>query len=799
LGYKVVYVKKAAPKNLMTKRKNHIAFFFFALFLCLFLAKPVLALEINYPSVPGATPPQDFINTAKPEDILVLYAQYFLNLTIWLSGLIALAVLVAAGISYLISAGKPERIISAKQYIISVFFGILILLSSYLILNTINPQILSFTTEPLSSPEISPRPSLPPAPESTLKTTIDFEMPFARIIEGNMFEFYYSKVPALAGVQVFNSQTQTTPAPIPAPQSSEPVPRMQRITDIANSIYVLAQQLKDQSQQLKYATDQCSCDNPPNSEPKPCCSLSQPGPGCANNQCRSKERCTSDACINSRQKIQELETKNLEVIYLGAQITIPDAKNNSTKQVRTSLNEEIKKALTEIEDLKIETKRLERAKKFIKECPFRNTNSLARFFIEKQFLLNDKWTSRETPFWDDVSTVFKKMLTNPSVSGSATKYLRDYGTIMCVLGGTIEGFYPFATTSSDQTSPELDRLEQELEKTRENEDPGITVDTTQQGKTMACHSEAPVGEIIDRSIRTGYKLAERMDGLVSLSKDMIKEVVGSIVPQNSQQQHQAIEGNSVNTDGLQVWVSQCSSQRCYSQCICYGCGEGDSPYCTGYTGDGCTSNCCPCQRRCTNSPQYPEGPCPKTEINASLQKIIDIFEGVPRGLNNTDNAKQKEGIQDVVKGLIPQTTQQKTKFDLTPERREQVGILPLIEQLVPNILAELEINVRRPMQQCSPVSWEKEDIALFGCLQARSATIPGGRVIHNCCRAENWVNGEQQQTLFGNCLDACYLEIGQNNYRNCVKTCLNFVSQQIGEKEIADCIHEINFYCCSVK
>jgi len=182
-----------------------------------------------------------------------------------------------------------------------------------------------------------------------------------------------------------------------------------------------------------------------------------------------------------------------------------------------------------------------------------------------------------------------------------------------------------------------------------------------------------------------------------------------------------------------------------------------------------------------------------------LQKIIDIFEGVPRGLNNTDNAKQKEGIQDIVKGIVPQTTQQKTKFDLTPERREQVGIFFLIEQIIPNILEELEIKVRRTMQYCTAESLEQENIYLYACSAVKNAVIPEGRTIHLCCRAEDWVNGEPKQTLFGDCLNACYTEIGQDNYRNCVQKCLDVLVQQIGEKEISECIHEINFYCCAVE
>ena len=93
-------------------------------------------LEIEYPEVAGE----------KPEQVTILvseYVKYIFNLLIWISGIVALMSLIIGGIFYLTSAGEPEKLSKAKKQILAAFFGIVILLSSYLILTTINPDLVS--------------------------------------------------------------------------------------------------------------------------------------------------------------------------------------------------------------------------------------------------------------------------------------------------------------------------------------------------------------------------------------------------------------------------------------------------------------------------------------------------------------------------------------------------------------------------------------------------------------------------------------------------------------------------------
>lgn len=108
------------------------------------------ALEINYPEILGFKP--------KIGIGLEDYVKYIFNFSIIASGLIALASLIWGGILYLYSAGDPSKLKEAKEQVSGAVIGLTILLSSYLLLSTINPELLI-----LKLPEIIPV----PAPEKT--------------------------------------------------------------------------------------------------------------------------------------------------------------------------------------------------------------------------------------------------------------------------------------------------------------------------------------------------------------------------------------------------------------------------------------------------------------------------------------------------------------------------------------------------------------------------------------------------------------------------------------------------------
>jgi len=87
-----------------------------------------------------------------------------------IAGVIALVGLIIGGILYLTSAGDPEKLGKAKKQILAAFLGIIILFSSYLILTTINPELVSFEMPDLE--DIVFDPSDIPPPETKIPTLL---------------------------------------------------------------------------------------------------------------------------------------------------------------------------------------------------------------------------------------------------------------------------------------------------------------------------------------------------------------------------------------------------------------------------------------------------------------------------------------------------------------------------------------------------------------------------------------------------------------------------------------------------
>jgi len=131
-------------------KKKYLTFVVFFSLLFLFLSFSLVfaqdrELEVEYPEVGGI----------KPETVTVLlpeYVKYIFNFGIAIFGLVVFAVLVWAGVIYLTSAGQPAKLKAAREQIFSAFLGIVILLSSYLILTTINPQLAIFPSLPFLKP-----------------------------------------------------------------------------------------------------------------------------------------------------------------------------------------------------------------------------------------------------------------------------------------------------------------------------------------------------------------------------------------------------------------------------------------------------------------------------------------------------------------------------------------------------------------------------------------------------------------------------------------------------------------------
>lgn len=172
-------------------------------------------LEVDYPEIGGERP--QTASFALPN-----YVKYVFNLSLGIAGFVVFVVLVYAGFRYLTSVGDPSRQKDAKEWILSTILGLLVLLSSYLLLATINPQLVFFDLPAriIFSPNV-PTPASPQANPDILYYT---EIPVGRIIE-----------------QIFLKEGLTA------------------IENVFDDLRRRSEKVKDLSDGLKMLTNMCSC------------------------------------------------------------------------------------------------------------------------------------------------------------------------------------------------------------------------------------------------------------------------------------------------------------------------------------------------------------------------------------------------------------------------------------------------------------------------------------------------------------------------------------------------------------
>jgi len=113
----------------MFKKFNYFKKIFFVSILLFFsMANFCSALEVPLPNLP-------------PNPTLPQYAAYWFQSAMFLGGLIALIGLIYGAIKYLISTGEPEKIGDAKKRMFAAGIGLIVLLTSWIIIQYINPQL----------------------------------------------------------------------------------------------------------------------------------------------------------------------------------------------------------------------------------------------------------------------------------------------------------------------------------------------------------------------------------------------------------------------------------------------------------------------------------------------------------------------------------------------------------------------------------------------------------------------------------------------------------------------------------
>ena len=127
----------------MQKKYIHLILLFAVVILLLPFAQTTLALEVKYPNLPfgNITP-----NNNLPS--LPQYIAYFFYFFISVSGIIGVIAIVIAGFEFLISAGNEALITEAKDRIRSAVFGIILLMCTFILVKTINPELINLRANP---------------------------------------------------------------------------------------------------------------------------------------------------------------------------------------------------------------------------------------------------------------------------------------------------------------------------------------------------------------------------------------------------------------------------------------------------------------------------------------------------------------------------------------------------------------------------------------------------------------------------------------------------------------------------
>ena len=120
-----------------------VVIFFLFSFLSPFIFAEERGLEVEYPEIEG-----EKIGTSTT---ISEYTVYIFKLSLIIAAIAAFAVFTYGGIRYLLSLNNPEAMKDARIWISSGIIGLFIILASYLVLTTINPETISLEVKPTES------------------------------------------------------------------------------------------------------------------------------------------------------------------------------------------------------------------------------------------------------------------------------------------------------------------------------------------------------------------------------------------------------------------------------------------------------------------------------------------------------------------------------------------------------------------------------------------------------------------------------------------------------------------------
>ncbi len=135
--------------------------------------------EVNYPTIPGATSPQDIVQQAESEkEVFPLFLAYLFNVLLLVSVVVIAGITIYVVSVYAMSSNSPEKKKKAKEWLLNALQGSLIIFTSYTILYALDSRLVLFQSRNLDDTDKPEEISM----EWDLKTKY-FQIPTGLIIE----------------------------------------------------------------------------------------------------------------------------------------------------------------------------------------------------------------------------------------------------------------------------------------------------------------------------------------------------------------------------------------------------------------------------------------------------------------------------------------------------------------------------------------------------------------------------------------------------------------------------------------
>ena len=138
---------KRLPKILITIFLSIFTLQMVCLILLLTIPEKTQAADVKFTpqvTIPGADSKPAFEKGVATAPSIAKYIKAIYNYAIGIVGILAAVVLMFGGVIWLTAGGNQEKVKEAKAWIGASLSGLVLVLCSYMILNTINPDLVSF-------------------------------------------------------------------------------------------------------------------------------------------------------------------------------------------------------------------------------------------------------------------------------------------------------------------------------------------------------------------------------------------------------------------------------------------------------------------------------------------------------------------------------------------------------------------------------------------------------------------------------------------------------------------------------